>query len=88
MKREPKLGDLRVWWIPQIPMKPFLVPVDSYAVARKITKTLAAYDLFQFENKVKPDYSNAGGVEYFDGEDWLSVDDEEEFEEIMREMRR
>ena len=57
-----KPGDLQVWWIPQVPMKSFNVPVDSVEMGVKIMDVLAEYDLFQFKNKVKPDYSNAGGL--------------------------
>lgn len=67
---KPKDGDLRVWWIPQIPMEPFNVPVDSVAEAKLVLKTLADYDLFQFAHNVKPDYSNAGGLNVFDGGEW------------------
>jgi len=62
-------GDLRVWWIPQIPMKAFHVPVKSISEAKLILNTLADYDLFQWRNKVKPDYSNAGGLEIYGGND-------------------
>lgn len=53
----------RVWWIPQVPMQRFFVPVKSPDEARLILTTLAKYDLFQFQNKIKPDYCNAGGLE-------------------------
>ncbi len=56
---------LRVWWIPQIPGKPFYVRVESPAEAQRVMSILAAYDAFQFENKIKPDYCNAGGLEAF-----------------------
>jgi len=56
---------LRVWWIPQVPMKPFHAEVATLHEAKLILDTLARYDLFQFENKVKPDYCNAGGLEAF-----------------------
>ena len=39
--------------------------------------TLANYDLFQFENNIKPDYCNAGGLEEFNGKDWLEWEDED-----------
>ena len=74
---EPKNGDLRVWHIPQIPMKPFLVPVSNLIEAKLILDTLAQYDIFQFENNIKPDYSNAAGLSvYEDGEwtDWYDDD--------------
>lgn len=60
--KEPKEGDLKVWWIPQIPGKPFEVSVASVAEAQKLLDVLAQYDIFQFENKIKPDYCNAGGL--------------------------
>lgn len=70
----PKSGDLRVWWIPQVPGKAFRVSVDSPAEAKKLLETLALYDIFQFKNKIKPDYCNAGGLEVFnafeDGDAW------------------
>jgi hypothetical protein len=57
-----KEGDLQVWWVPQVPMKAFEVDVSSIAEAVKVMDVLADYDMFQFENKVKPDYCNAGGL--------------------------
>lgn len=57
---------LRVWWIPQIPMTAFRQEVNSLVEARLLLDTLAQYDLFQLENNVKPDYANAGGLEYYD----------------------
>jgi hypothetical protein len=57
-------GDLRVWWIPQIPSKePFYVSVDSEEEAEKIMDVLGNYDSYQFQHCIKPDYSNAGGIE-------------------------
>jgi len=70
----------RVWWIPQIPMKGFFVDVDSIEQGNWLCGVLAEYDMFQFENNVKPDYSNAGGVQQLedDGE-WWDVEDEREW---------
>lgn len=59
---EHAIGDLQVWWIPQVPMEPFTVNVATLAEGVKLMDTLAAYDIFQFEKKVKPDYCNAGGI--------------------------
>lgn len=72
-----KTGDLKVWWIPQIPMKQFEVPVESPKEAVLILNTLADYDIFQLENNIKPDYCNTGGLSVFeDGEwtEWYSED--------------
>lgn len=85
MKNRPTRGDLRVWWIPQVPMKPFRVPVATIGEAKLILKTLANYDIFQFENRIKPDYSNAGGLECFSQDDdgeWCEWYDEKSGEDI------
>ena len=66
---------LRVWWKPQIPMNDsFYVNVRTPKEAKKILDTLAEYDLFQFDNKIKPDYSNAGGLEELDNKEWNEWD--------------
>lgn len=65
-KTAPQKGDLRIWWVPQVPMKAFRVSVPNVYFAKLLLDTLAQYDLFQFENNVKGDYTNAGGLEVFD----------------------
>jgi len=70
-------GDLRVWWIPQVPGKAFYVPVNSPQMAKKILDVLANYDLFQLKNNIKPDYSNVGGLHEFDGMEWGDWCDED-----------
>lgn len=82
----PKNGDLKVWWIPQIPMKRFEYPVKSIQQATIILDVLAKYDIFQYENNVKPDFANAGGLLVYDEEciedndpdsGWVEWDDDE-----------
>lgn len=80
----PKHGDLKVWHIPQVPMKPFEVVVKSIDEAILMLDALANYDAFQFENNIKPDYCNVQGLmmydENFDGDghaDWVEWCDEE-----------
>lgn len=73
----PNKGDLQVWWIPQVPMKAFTIPVDSIDEAMLILQTLAYYDLFQFENRVKGDYANAGGLNVYEDDEWITWCDEE-----------
>lgn len=70
----------RLWWVPQLPMKPFIVPIESIEQGKWLLDVLADYDAFQFEENVKPDYSNAGGIEEWDeGEqEWLSVDEDDD----------
>lgn len=82
---------LRVWWIPQIPMKSFYVEVKTLEQADLILTTLADYDIFQLENNIKPDYLNTGGLQIFDEDekDWLDWYDEEngmDFDEYREEV--
>ncbi len=96
-KRKGRLmNKLRVWWIPQVPMKPFLIDVESVEQAVFIMDTLARYDQFQLDNNIKPDYCNCGGLSMFDeadktdGEDgsWVSWHDEETGTDEPREFLR
>lgn len=73
--KKPKTGQLRVWWIPQVPGNAFYVDVASLKEAIKLHDTLARYDLFQFHERVKPDYSNVGGLHVFDGSEWVEWED-------------
>ena len=80
---KPKIGALRVWHIPQVPGKPFHVYVDTPQEAKLLVNVLAQYDLFQYENRIKPDYCNASGLEEYAADDgygkpgWCEWHDEE-----------
>lgn len=81
---------LRVWWIPQVPMKPFYAEVKTLEEAHLLLETLAMYDAFQFDNNIKPDYSNVGGLQYWEEseKDWWDWNDEEtgdDFDEYRKE---
>jgi hypothetical protein len=82
---KPKNGDLQVYWILQVPMKSFKVNVKTLREAKLLLDTLALYDIFQLENKVKPDYNTGGLMIYDESEkdwaDWES-DDGRNFDEI------
>lgn len=67
-----------VWHIPQIPGKAFIYDTDNYDEALRVVDLLADYDAFQFENNIKPDYSNASGVMQWDDEenDYVSFEEE------------
>ena len=61
----PKTSEVKVWHVPQIPMDAFTVECETLDEAWKIVNVLAQYDLFQYDNNIKPDYSNASGVVYW-----------------------
>lgn len=96
-KNKPKVGDLQVWWIPQIPMKSFTVPVKDVEQAIFLLDTLAQYDIFQYENNVKGDYCNVGGLSVWDADsdgdgnpgwvDWCDEETGDSVEDIMRFKR-
>lgn len=90
---------LRVWHIPQVPMQPFLVEVPTFEEAVRLRDALASYDLFQYENNIKPDYCNASGIQVFDHsltkqdmhemelrDAWVDFEDKDELEEIVDNM--
>lgn len=63
-----------------MPGKPFHVDVSSLEEGVKLMDVLAEYDKFQFENNIKPDYCNTGGIQMWvedsDGEgnpDWVDL---------------
>lgn len=76
--------NLRIWWIPQVPLskseEPFYRHVGSVQEAKKILDLLADYDIYQLEHNIKPDYSNAGGLERFDGDEWVTWTNEDGFD--------
>jgi hypothetical protein len=73
------IGDLKVWYVPQIPMEGFEVAVPDLRTAKLVLDALCAFSLFEFENRVKPDYADTGGVVRYeegdDGPEWFDVDE-------------
>ena len=45
------------------------MPVRSLEEAHLVLDVLAAYDDFQFKNRIKPDYANAGGLVKWDDDE-------------------
>lgn len=82
------MSRLRVWWIPQVPMsETFYVPVQSPEEGKKIMDLLAAYDAFQLQNRIKPDYCNVGGLQMWDEEegewtDWYLETEDDYYEDV------
>ena len=78
---------LRVWWIPQVPMKSFYVPVNTPEEGKNVMDILAAYDAFQLQNRIKPDYCNMGGLQMYDPEtatwkDWYLETNDDYFDDV------
>lgn len=80
---------MRIWWIPQLGAQgdPFYIPVESPEEAKKMLTVLAAYDGYQYQNRIKGDYCNTGGVEILDEEsgeweDWYLETEDNYFDDI------
>lgn len=80
------MNKMRVWWNPQVGADAtFYIPVQTVEEAKKVMDLLAAYDCFQFNHNIKPDYCNVGGLEVWDEEEqeWLdweyNNDDDDEY---------
>ena len=78
----------RVWHSPQLGAQTVYVQCNSLATAISLMDVLADYDIFQYENRIKPDYANANGVQYYDHEDgeWSDFDVENELEDYREAM--
>lgn len=80
---------MRVWHIPQLGMntEPFYVYVDNEIEGKIIMDMLAAYDMYQLQNNIKPDYANANGLHLWNDkeqiwEDWWKEVDSEYYDDI------
>ena len=81
---------LRVWHMPQVGCNAtFYVPVESLEEASHVMAILSCYDIFQLDNRIKPDFCNTCGVQKYDFEEdcWLDWDSDEysNFEDYLAE---
>ena len=79
-------GDLKVVYAPQVPM-----PFYEVVMVRRRGETDAAYleraaftldavvglSIFEFENNIKPDYSDYAAILRYEDGDWCDVDENE-----------
>ena len=73
---QPVRGDLRIYHIPQVPMPAFRVGVADVTAAAEMLRVLARYDRFQYDHRVKGDYSSVQGLEVYNPpEDWDDGDE-------------
>jgi hypothetical protein len=68
----------KAWYIPQVPMKAFEVEVSTAAEAKAALEMITNFSIFELENKIKPDYFDAGGVMVWDEaeHEWFDIDEE------------
>ena len=79
---------MRVWWMPQVGVDAtFYISIKSIEEAKKFIDILSAYDCFQYNHHIKPDYCNTGGVQVWDEKaqewiDWYYEDEVYFFEDV------
>lgn len=79
---------MRVFHIPQVGYNAVLyIPVESVREAKKVMDILACYDLFQLENRIKPDFCNTAGLQVFneetnEWEGWTTETEDDYFDDV------
>ena len=78
----------KVWYIPQVPMKSFDVEVENVEQAVKLYETIVKFSIFEFKNRIKPDYSDAGWIQYYNEEieDWEDLEGLDWYEDWEEEL--
>lgn len=71
---EQQKGDLRVWWVRNPPHDPEYFPVASVREGADQFDRLAAIDLSLPDHVL---FANAGGMEVWDGEEWVEWGDDD-----------
>ncbi len=64
-------GDLKFWHIPQIPGEPLELFVSTNEEGVLLIDPFSAYEIFQAENGIKPDFANASGLQIFEEGMWV-----------------
>lgn len=69
----------RVWYVPQVPMPAFEYETNDLSEAKVVLDVLGRFSLFEYENNVKPDYSDAGGIAEWDEaeQEWYDVEEDD-----------
>lgn len=68
----------KIWYVHQIGAPKFEREVPDAGTGMFVLDTIYLLALFQYANKMIPDYANAGGVVYFDEDEQSWIDYEEE----------
>ena len=72
------IAKFKVWYVPQVSMKAFEVECETAEQAQEALDLITNFSNFEFENNVKPDYSDAGGVVEWDEteQEWCDYEPE------------
>lgn len=67
----------QVWYIPQVPMPAFERVYDDLETAKTVLNAIIDFSIFEFENRVKPDYADAAGIAVWEDGDWCDIEEQE-----------
>lgn len=65
----------KVWYIPQVPMPAFEREYTDFDTAKAVVNALIGLSIFEFENRVKPDYADMAGIARWEDGEWCDVDE-------------
>lgn len=70
------MSKLRIAYIPQVPGEPFYKEVDGLSSAKLVAETVIGLSTFEYENNIKPDYTDFLDLEEFVDGEWISWEDD------------
>ena len=67
----------KIFYIPQVPMHAFEREYEDFETAKEVLNAIINFSIFEFDNNVKPDYSDVAGISYWEEaeQDWEDIDD-------------
>jgi hypothetical protein len=83
---------LRVWWKSTFPGNAFYFPVNSLLEAKLLLTALPEYDWFLYDNHLRGNYSNAGGLQMWnestqEWEEWWDDENRDIVDFSLEELR-
>lgn len=68
----------KIWYIPQVPMPAFEREYGDFETAKEVLNAIINFSIFEFDNNVKPDYSDVAGISFWEEaeQDWEDVEEE------------
>ena len=67
----------KIWYIPQVPMPAFEREYEDFETAKTVLNAIINFSIFEYDNNVKPDYSDVAGISFWEEaeQDWEDIDD-------------
>lgn len=67
----------KIFYIPQVPMPAFEREYEDFETAKEVLNAIINFSIFEYDNNVKPDYSDVAGISFWEEaeQDWEDIDD-------------